>query len=107
VADFARDASKPSGRTSICKPCDREKARRYYQENRDAKLARAAARRPERRCEECGDPVPAGHLVTCGASRCREDRYRRLHPAEYAAREKRKVERRREARRQAREAGGS
>jgi hypothetical protein len=27
---FARDASKGSGRKSICKECDAERARRYY-----------------------------------------------------------------------------
>jgi len=35
---------------------------------------------------------------SCGVTRCRDARYRRLHPEAYAAREARKVERRRERR---------
>jgi hypothetical protein len=30
VDDFAVDRSKPSGRKSVCKACDREKSREYY-----------------------------------------------------------------------------
>ena len=43
LSDFARDRSKASGRKSICKLCDREKARRYYATNREAVLARVRA----------------------------------------------------------------
>jgi hypothetical protein len=32
VEMLARDAKKASGHVSICKPCDREKSRRYYRE---------------------------------------------------------------------------
>ena len=39
--------------------------------------------------------------VICGKSKCRDDRYRRLHPEAYAAKEARKVERRRLKRREA------
>ena len=35
---FARDASKASGLKSICKECDREKARAYYAASRAARL---------------------------------------------------------------------
>jgi uncharacterized CHY-type Zn-finger protein len=35
VEDFARDKSKSSGRKSICKACDNEKAKRYYADNLD------------------------------------------------------------------------
>jgi hypothetical protein len=31
VDDFAVDRSKPSGRKSRCKACDREKSRAYYE----------------------------------------------------------------------------
>jgi hypothetical protein len=34
---FGRDASKPSGLKSICKECDREKARAYYERERQAR----------------------------------------------------------------------
>jgi hypothetical protein len=35
---FGRDASKASGLKSICKECDREKARAYYAATRAARL---------------------------------------------------------------------
>jgi hypothetical protein len=41
---FAPDPSKGSGVKSICRRCDREKARRYYAANRERKLAKANAR---------------------------------------------------------------
>jgi hypothetical protein len=44
ISEFARDRSKTSDRKSICKRCDRLKARRYYQENREAVIARVSAR---------------------------------------------------------------
>lgn len=39
IGEFARDRSKASGHKSICKACDREKSRRYYEANRERKLA--------------------------------------------------------------------
>ena len=45
LEEFARDASKASGYASRCKACDREKARRYYEENRERQLASMAERR--------------------------------------------------------------
>jgi hypothetical protein len=45
----------------------------------------------------------AGRQRVACSPRCRDARYRRLHPAEYAANEARKVQRRREARRRRRE----
>jgi hypothetical protein len=35
---------KATGRKSVCKACDREKARRYYEANRERKLAYMAER---------------------------------------------------------------
>ena len=35
VEDFTRDSAKADGRKSICKSCDREKAREYYAANRE------------------------------------------------------------------------
>jgi hypothetical protein len=86
----------------------RARARDYYWRNRTRVLEKAAARRgvvrpPERTtCEECSNPLPAGRRVVC-SERCRDRRYRRLHPVEYAAKEARKVERRRARRRELRE----
>jgi len=41
---FARDASKRDGLKSWCKTCDAERARAYYEANREQVLQRAAAR---------------------------------------------------------------
>jgi hypothetical protein len=88
----------------------RERSRRYYAENREAVLTRAKARREARRteprptaCSECGRELVGQQRVTCGSSKCRDARFRRLHPEAYAERERRKVERRRLRRREARE----
>jgi hypothetical protein len=40
---FGRDASKASALKSICKECDRAKARAYYAATRAARLPRAGA----------------------------------------------------------------
>jgi len=106
LEDFTSDRSKKDGRGSYCQVCDRERSRAYYAANHDAVLARAAAKRgpaPTRFCSECGRELAGRQRVTCGSSRCREARFKRLHPEAYAAREARKVERRRETRRLARE----
>lgn len=42
VEEFVRDASKRGGLASLCRVCDRERSKRYYSENREAVLARAA-----------------------------------------------------------------
>jgi hypothetical protein len=42
---FARDAHKACGHKSLCKSCDRAKARAYYAEHRADVLAKANARR--------------------------------------------------------------
>jgi hypothetical protein len=49
VEAFAVDRSKGIGRKSICKACDREKARGYYMVHRERVRARqAAAQRAKR-----------------------------------------------------------
>jgi hypothetical protein len=60
LAEFARDGSKVSGRKSFCKACDREKAKRYYEANRERKLARAAERNAARREAEGRRPRRSG-----------------------------------------------
>jgi hypothetical protein len=80
---------------------EREKSRRYYAENREKVLAKTAAKRGPRPlafCSECGDRLEGRRRVICGASKCRDDRFRRLHPDSYAERERQKVVRRRERR---------
>jgi hypothetical protein len=44
IGDFYRDASKAAGRMSRCRACDLEKCRRYYEQNRERKLAYMRAR---------------------------------------------------------------
>jgi hypothetical protein len=90
------DGSKRSGFASRCRVCDRERSKRYYEAHREAVLERAAAKRAlvERVCSECPETLQKGRRVVC-SDRCRDRRYRRLHPEAEA----RKVERRREARR--------
>ena len=69
----------------------RERSRDYYARNREAVLARTAAKRgprPELACSECGDPLQGQSRVVC-SRRCAEARYRRLHPEAYAANEAR------------------
>jgi hypothetical protein len=105
LSEWALDASKPSGRGSLCRVCDRERSRAYYAANREAVLARAAARRepaPARFCSECRVELEGRHRVTCGSAKCREARFKRLHPESYAKREAAKVERRRQKRRRLR-----
>ncbi len=107
--DFMRDRSKRSGRGSMCRWCNAEKSREYYAENREAILEKQVARRGGRRlvvaleCSECGDPLEPPRRVVC-SPRCREARFKRLHPESYAAREAAKVVRRRERRQAAKAA---
>jgi hypothetical protein len=44
VDEFSPDRSKASGRSSICRACDRDKSKRYYEANRERKLAKMAER---------------------------------------------------------------
>jgi hypothetical protein len=102
--EFTLDRDKPSGRGSYCRPCDRERSKAYYRANRERILARVAAKRgpqPVRHCSECGVELEGRQRVTCGKSKCREDRFRRLHPESYGRREAARVERGRERRREA------
>ena len=62
--EFARDASKRSGRKGICKRCDAARCRDYYGRNRDKVIARVlAARDPveprEAVCPGCGEQFMA------------------------------------------------
>jgi endogenous inhibitor of DNA gyrase (YacG/DUF329 family) len=92
---------------------ERERSRRYYERHRDEVLARRRARaeelgprvrpavvRESRFCEECGEPLEGRQAVVC-SRRCKDSRYRRLHPEAFREKERRKAECRR-ARREAR-----
>jgi hypothetical protein len=45
IEEFARDPSKACGFKRLCKPCDNERSKRYYQRNRERRLAAMAERR--------------------------------------------------------------
>lgn len=60
VGEFARDASKASGRKRLCKACDNARSRDYYSRNRERVLARVLAARGrvsphEAVCAGCGE----------------------------------------------------
>jgi hypothetical protein len=107
---FAVDRAKASGRSGLCLECGNLKTKAYYREHRDEVLAKAAAKRvpappTHGRCAECGGPmVGRPNRVVC-SRRCKDARYRRLHPEAYREKQRRKRERRR-AGQQADEAGG-
>jgi hypothetical protein len=106
LSEFTSDRSKRLGVGTYCRSCDAERGRKRYARDREEILTKAAAKRgprPFRFCSECGELLEGGQRVTCGTSRCRDARFRRLHPEAYAVREARKVERRRATRRLARE----
>ena len=90
---------------------ERGRARAYYWANREQVLEKAAARRGRTSpaevsaCSECGQPLEGWQRVSCGTSKCRDARFRRLHPAAYATREQGKAERRRARRRASTEGG--
>lgn len=78
--DFSIDRLKASGRASICRACDREKAREYYLR------ARVAAPKPDSyACEGCGETIQQtagpGRLKRFCSPTCRSrDRYyKRIH----------------------------
>jgi hypothetical protein len=93
--DFAVDRHRPSGRKPLCKRCDSARSLARYYANRGPQ--------PVRQCSECEVELEGRQRVCCGSAKCRERRFRRLHPEEYAERERQKVIRRREKRRQLRE----
>jgi hypothetical protein len=108
--EFTRDKSKPTGHGSYCRECDRVRTNDYYHRNRERILAEAAAKRGPaqlRFCSECGCELEGRQRVTCGSSKCKEQRFRKLRPESYERREKAKVERRRERRRELRGERGS
>jgi hypothetical protein len=63
--DFYIDRSHASGLRSPCKECDLKKARRYYAQNRERKLAKAKARSDAKRAAKA--PKPPRQCVQCGA----------------------------------------
>jgi hypothetical protein len=107
LAEFGLDNSTAHRASTYCRECDRERGKAYYAANRERILAKAAEKRgpqPARFCSECGVELEGRQRLTCGSGPCRDARLKRENPEAYAKREAAKVERRREARRRAREA---
>lgn len=72
VDEFARDASKSSGRKGYCKACDAARCRDYYARSGEQKKARLQTVRDAagpRRCRRCGDPTPSRRRQFCDACR--------------------------------------
>jgi hypothetical protein len=85
--------------SSWCVECMRGATRRWREANRERINAErraeyAATRGPLPRCSEC-DVVLASHSRVVCSRRCKDARYRRLHPEEYREKQRRKQARRR------------
>lgn len=91
TTEYSSDRTKASGRRSLCKPCDNAKARAYYLDNREARLARAKAQYtppvPRKlECCDCGIAMlvaPAAHRrKRCDPCRAEHEKQRnnsRMH----------------------------
>jgi hypothetical protein len=86
---------------------ERERSRRYYAQNRELVLGKAAAKRgmplstPGGVCSECAEQLSGRRGKVVCSRRCKDARYRRLHPAAYREKQRRKQVRLRERRRSA------
>lgn len=79
VAEFAIDHGKPSGRASICKACDREKARRYYAKHRERILGAYRVSQSAKPCMLCGGVMQSNrhsYCLTCRAKVASRERAR-------------------------------
>lgn len=66
ITEFCRDNRRKDGRSNICKPCDTEKYRKYYERNREKVNARRRAsyaehvqKAPRKICTKCYEDKPA------------------------------------------------
>lgn len=73
---FSRDRTKASGRSSICLACDRERAKRYYESNRERCIERTGRNKMARRrcsppsvrsCRSCGAPAVSRRHWYCAS----------------------------------------
>ena len=91
---FRPNLKLSSGWSSWCRACSSAATRAWREQNRER--VNAARRTPpvKLRCVECGVTFegPKNRLL-CGARRCKDRRYRRLHPEALRAKKRRKAER--------------
>ena len=69
VSSFNRRSASPDGLQNVCRECNRARARRYYQENRDSHVRVVMARRAEARrlaLDAVGDYLSAHPCLDCG-----------------------------------------
>ena len=86
-----------SGWNSWCRACSAESTKRWRERNAD-KLRRPRVAPSQKTCVECGASfVGRKDRLLCGARRCKDRRYARLHPEAVRAKQRRKDERRRNA----------
>jgi hypothetical protein len=106
AGEFVANARARDRLSSWCRLCQVEATRSWRTENAsEINAKRRAAYReahPARQCSECGAPIASSRVI-CGLSKCKTARAKRLDPEGYRERERLKVERRRDARRKARE----
>jgi hypothetical protein len=88
------------GVSSWCRQCQLEATRRWRAEHPEQvardnakRWAAYAAARPERHCSECGALLEGRRFRVC-SRRCKDARYRRLHPDAVKAKQARKYQRR-------------
>ncbi len=97
AAAFLSNKRSADGLSSWCRTCHNEATRRWRVENPERVAAEKAARRRPRveLCVEC-HAVFEGRTrqLVCGR-RCKDARYRRLHPEAYREKRRRKERRRR------------
>lgn len=104
---FRQDRTTRSWLSSWCRKCLAEATRDWRQRNSaEINAERRAAYREAnplepRTCPECGETFTPKRTdaIICGKRRCKDRRYRRLHPEEYRAKQRRKAARLRERKR--------
>ena len=87
VEEFRPNPKLRSGLHSWCKRCCAESAKQWREANRERveesnarrRAEYEAARGPLPRCSECGVELDTHAKVVC-SRRCKDARYRRLHP---------------------------